>query len=51
MPQPSRRQPSHGAKAIALDQDKVFARYRLFLWIAITLAASLALGLHIIFWR
>ena len=32
MQQPSRKQSPHGAKAIALDPDKLFARYRLFLF-------------------
>jgi len=51
MQQPPRKQSPHGAKAIALDQDKIIARYRLFLFIAMTLAAAFSLGLHIIFGR
>ena len=51
MQQPPKQQSPHGAKAIALDRDKIIARYRLFLLIAMTLAAALALELHIIFGR
>ncbi|HEY4033941.1 MAG TPA: hypothetical protein VGL94_08285 [Ktedonobacteraceae bacterium] len=51
MQQQPRKQSPHGAKAITLDRDKIIARYRLLLFIAITLAAALALELHIIFGR
>ncbi len=51
MQQPPRKQSPHGAKAIALDQDKLFARYHLFLLTAMALAAAFAFGLHIIFGR
>jgi len=51
MQQPSRKQSPHGAKAIALDLDKLFARYRLFLLISMILAAALAFGIHAIFGR
>lgn len=51
MQRPPRKQSPHGAKAIALDRGKDIARYRLFLFIAMILAAALALELHIIFGR
>ena len=51
MQQPPRKQSPHGAKAIALDRERIMARYRLFLFIAITLAAAFALELQIIFGR
>jgi hypothetical protein len=50
--QQSPRQPSpHGAKAITLDPDELFARYRLFLLITMTIAATWAFGIHVIFER
>lgn len=51
MQRPLRKQCPHGAKAIALDRERVIARYRLLLFIAITFAAAFALELHIIFGR
>ncbi len=51
MQQLPRKQTPHGAKAIALDRNKIIARYRLFLLISMTLAATLAVVLHIIFNR
>ncbi|HTI15616.1 MAG TPA: hypothetical protein VL461_13795 [Dictyobacter sp.] len=48
-----RQQPrsASGAKAIALDQKVLVARYRLYLFVSILLTAAFALGLHIIFGR
>jgi hypothetical protein len=51
MQQSSRQPSSHGAKAIALDPNELFARYRLFLLIAMTIAAALAFGIQVIFER
>jgi hypothetical protein len=51
MQQPPKKRSPHGAKAIALDRDKIIAHYRLFLFIAMTIAATFSLGLHIIFGR
>ena len=44
-------QPSSGNKAIALDAKALFARYRLFQFLALVLSAAFALGLHLIFGR
>jgi hypothetical protein len=38
-----------GAKAIAIDQKAIMARYRLYMLISIILSAAFALGLHFIF--
>lgn len=51
MQQKPRTQSTHGAKAIALDQDSIMARYRLFLFTSIIITAAFALGLHVIFTR
>jgi hypothetical protein len=51
MQQPPRQPSPHGAKAIALDPDELFARYRLFLLIAMTIAAAWAFGISVIFER
>ena len=40
-----------GAKAIALDQKMIFARYRLFILLSVLGSAVFALLLHIIFLR
>ncbi len=42
---------SSGAKAIALDQRAMVARYRLYVFLSIVLSAAFALGLHIVFGR
>jgi hypothetical protein len=42
---------SSGAKAVALDQRVIMARYRLFLFLSLILSAAFALGLHVIFGR
>lgn len=42
---------SSGAKAIALDQRAMVARYRLYMLLSIVLSAAFALGLHIVFGR
>ncbi len=42
---------SNGAKAIALDEKVMAARYRLYMFLSIVLSAAFALGLHIIFGR
>ncbi len=51
MPQSLRKQSPHGAKAIAIDQKRIIARYCWLLFIAITLAAAFAIELHILFGR
>ncbi|MBO0789928.1 MAG: hypothetical protein J2P36_03135 [Ktedonobacteraceae bacterium] len=45
------RQPGSGAKAIAIDARKIFARYRLYLLLSLLGCASLALALSIFFGR
>jgi hypothetical protein len=42
---------SSGAKAIALDQKVIVARYRFYMFLSIVLSAAFALGLHLIFGR
>jgi hypothetical protein len=43
------RQPTSGAKAIAIDMRARMARYRLYLWLSLFGSAALALGLRIFF--
>jgi hypothetical protein len=47
--QPIKRSSSNGSKAIALDRRAEMARYRLWLFISMLLAAGSALGLQLIF--
>ena len=42
---------SSGAKAVALHEHVMLARYRLILWISLLLSAAFALELHLVFGR
>lgn len=43
--------PTHGSKAVAIDNRAIIARYRFYQLVALLLSAGFALGLHVILGR